>query len=303
MLSRSAKHLYWLARYIERTENIARMIDVNLELILDYPVDHSLNWKPLIDTLDANQYYEKKYKKYNENNVLSFLFEGTNNSSSIKNCLDMAKYNIETVRDDLPKSASISLNHLHDHIFNESFLKIHKRKRLPYITNIVDLTQEFFSSINDNLSRGYEFEFIRLGRFLERIDMISRIIDCLCITKSDKKTYDFSTMEWISLLSILSAQDAFRKVSKGEVDREEVINFLLQDDSFPRSITRCLSVLRLCLDSLPKNEKIILKIGTLRLRFDTASFENFDDNKLHIFLDKCQKDLIAIDKLVEKTYF
>ena len=46
MLSRSAKHLYWLARYIERTENIARMIDVNLELILDYPVDHSLNWKP-----------------------------------------------------------------------------------------------------------------------------------------------------------------------------------------------------------------------------------------------------------------
>ena len=303
MLSRSAKHLYWLARYIERTENISRMIDVNLELILDYPVDHSLNWKPLIDTLDANQYYEKKYKKYNEDNVLSFLFEGTNNSSSIKNCLDMAKYNIETVRDDLPKSASISLNHLHDHIFNESFLKIHKRKRLPYITNIVDLTQEFFSSINDNLSRGYEFEFIRLGRFLERIDMISRIIDCLCITKSDKKTYDFSTMEWISLLSILSAQDAFRKVSKGEVDREEVINFLLQDDSFPRSITRCLSVLRLCLDSLPKNEKVILKIRTLRLRFDTASFENFDDNKLHIFLDKCQKDLIAIDKLVDKTYF
>ena len=55
MLSRSAKHLYWLARYIERTENIARMVDVNLELILDYPVDHSLNWKPLIDTLDASR--------------------------------------------------------------------------------------------------------------------------------------------------------------------------------------------------------------------------------------------------------
>ena len=118
-----------------------------------------------------------------------------------------------------------------------------------------------------------------------------------------KKCNSFSTMEWISLLSILSAQDAFRKVSKGEVDREEVINFLLQDDSFPRSITRCLSVIRLCLDSLPKNENIILKIRTLRLRFDTASLEKFDDNKLHIFLDKCQRDLITIDKLVEKTYF
>ena len=80
----------------------------------------------------------------------------------------MAKYNIETVRDDLPKSASISLNHLHDHIFNESFFKDSQKKRLPYITNIVDLTQEFFSSINDNLSRGYEFEFIRLGRFFRK---------------------------------------------------------------------------------------------------------------------------------------
>ena len=64
MLSRSAKHLYWLARYIERCENIARMVDVNLELILDFPIDHSLNWKSLIDTLDINFIYEKKYKKY-----------------------------------------------------------------------------------------------------------------------------------------------------------------------------------------------------------------------------------------------
>ena len=75
MLSRSAKHLYWLARYVERAENIARMIDVNLELILDFPDDHSLNWKPLIDTLDINDLFESKYKKYNENNVLNFLFE------------------------------------------------------------------------------------------------------------------------------------------------------------------------------------------------------------------------------------
>ena len=65
MLSRSAKHLYWLARYVERTENISRMADVNLELILDFPVDHSLNWKPLIDTLDVNKIYERKYRKYN----------------------------------------------------------------------------------------------------------------------------------------------------------------------------------------------------------------------------------------------
>tara|TARA_A100001234_G_scaffold53704_1_gene45772 strand:+ start:177 stop:1088 length:912 start_codon:yes stop_codon:yes gene_type:complete len=303
MLSRSAKHLYWLARYIERCENIARMVDVNLELILDFPIDHSLNWKSLIDTLDINYIFEKKYQKYNEENVINFLFEGRTNYSSMQNCLNMAKFNIENVRDDLPKTSSIALNHLHDHLHNESISKIHKRKILPHVTETINLTQEFFSSINDNLSRGYEFEFIRLGRFLERVDMISRIIDCLCITKSEKQTYDFSSMEWISLLSILSAQDAFRKISKGEVDRGEVINFLLKNDSFPRSLTRCLSILRLCLESLPNNEKIILKIRSLRLRFDESTFDQFNDDKLHVFLDKCQKDLISIDNLVEKTYF
>ena len=76
MLSRSAKHLYWLARYVERCENIARMVDVNLELILDFPIDHSLNWKSLIDTLDINYIFKKKYQKYNEENVINFLFEG-----------------------------------------------------------------------------------------------------------------------------------------------------------------------------------------------------------------------------------
>ncbi len=303
MLSRSAKHLYWLARYVERTENIARMADVNLELILDFPVDHSLNWKPLIDTLDVNKIYERKYRTYNEENVLNFLFEGKDNGSSIRNCLNMAKYNIETVRDDLPKSTSIALIHLHDHIFKENIIKIHKRKRLSHLTDIVNLTQEFFSSINDNLSRGYEFEFIRLGRFLERVDMISRIIDCLCVTKSEKQTHDFSTMEWISLLTILSAQDAFRKVARGEVDRGEVISFLLKNDSFPRSLNRCLTILKMSLDSLPKNKLVLSKLKRLRSKFEKSSFEKFDDERLHIFLDTCQKDLISIDSSVDKTYF
>ena len=134
MLSRSAKHLYWLARYVERVENIARMIDVNLELILDFPDDHSLNWKPLIDTLDINELFESKYKNYNENNVLNFLFEDKKNLSSLNNCLEMSKYNIETIKDDLPKTANVSLNHLYDHVLSQKISKVHQRRKLQHIT-------------------------------------------------------------------------------------------------------------------------------------------------------------------------
>ena len=303
MLSRSAKHLYWLSRYVERTENIARMIDVNLELILDFPDDHSLNWKPLIDTLDINDLFESKYKNYNETNVLNFLFEDKKNLSSLKNCLVMSKYNIETIKDDLPKSANISLNHLYEHIIDNKISKVHKRKKLQYITNIVSMTQNFFGSINDNLSRGYEFEFIRLGRFVERTDMISRIIDCLCVSKSSKQTHDFSTMEWISMLTTLSAQDAFRKEAKGEANRGEVITFLLKNDSFPRSVFRSLITIELCLQNLPRNKKLLQMISRLISSSERSKLYNFDDERLHLYLDNLQKNVSSIDSKIHNTYF
>lgn len=303
MLSRSAKHLYWLSRYVERTENIARMIDVNLELILDFPDDHSLNWKPLIDTLDINDLFENKYKNYNETNVLNFLFEDKKNLSSLRNCLVMSKYNIETIKDDLPKSANISLNHLYEHIIDNKISKVHKRKKLQYITNIVSMTQNFFGSINDNLSRGYEFEFIRLGRFVERTDMISRIIDCLCVSKSSKQTHDFSTMEWISMLTTLSAQDAFRKKAKGEANRGEVITFLLKNDSFPRSVFRSLITIELCLQNLPRNKKLLQMINRLISSSERSKLYNFDDKRLHLYLDNLQKNVSSIDSKIHKTYF
>ena len=303
MLSRSAKHLFWLSRYVERTENIARMIDVNLELILDFPDDHSLNWKPLIDTLDINDLFESKYKNYNETNVLNFLFEDKKNLSSLKNCLVMSKYNIETIKDDLPKSANISLNHLYEHIIDNKISKVHKRKKLQYITNIVSMTQNFFGSINDNLSRGYEFEFIRLGRFVERTDMISRIIDCLCVSKSSKQTHDFSTMEWISMLTTLSAQDAFRKEAKGEANRGEVITFLLKNDSFPRSVFRSLITIELCLQNLPRNKKLLQMISRLISSSERSKLYNFDDKRLHLYLDNLQKNVSSIDSKIHNIYF
>ena len=215
----------------------------------------------------------------------------------------MSKYNIETIKDYLPKSANISLNHLYENIIDNKISKVHKRKKLQYITNIVSMTQNFFGSINDNLSRGYEFEFIRLGRFVERTDMISRIIDCLCVSKSSKQTHDFSTMEWISMLTTLSAQDAFRKEAKGEANRGEVITFLLKNDSFPRSVFRSLITIELCLQNLPRNKKLLQMISRLISSSERSKLYNFDDKRLHLYLDNLQKNVSSIDSKIHNTYF
>ena len=87
MLSRDAEHLYWLSRYVERVENTARLVNVNSELMLDFPGDKTLGWKSIVGTLDNYDIYSRKYVTFKETNVLNFIAFEQANPSSINNCL------------------------------------------------------------------------------------------------------------------------------------------------------------------------------------------------------------------------
>ena len=87
MLSRDAEHLYWLARYIERAENTARMINVNVEMMLDFPVDDTLGWESIIKSMDSKKDFHKIYSNFEESNVINFLSIEKNNPNSIISCL------------------------------------------------------------------------------------------------------------------------------------------------------------------------------------------------------------------------
>ena len=115
MLSRDAEHLYWLTRYVERLENTARMINVHSELMLDFPGDKSLGWKPIIKTMDSEKFFQKKYSEYSEISAVKFLGDDKENENSIISSLEMARYNARAIKDDLPRSATEQLNN----IFNE----------------------------------------------------------------------------------------------------------------------------------------------------------------------------------------
>ena len=115
MLSRDAEHLYWLTRYVERIENTARMINVHSELMLDFPGDQSLGWKPIIETMDSKKFFKKRYSEYSEISAVKFLGDDKENLNSIISSLEMARYNARAIKDDLPRSATEQLNNL----FNE----------------------------------------------------------------------------------------------------------------------------------------------------------------------------------------
>jgi len=303
MLSRDAEHLYWLARYIERAENTGRLINVNVEMMLDFPTDKSLGWEPILEAMNSKDAYLLDHKNFNESDVIHYLSREKNNPNSIASCLSFASYNSEFIKDDLPRSAVEELNNNEMNFLKEMTTSVSKRKRAKNIYEVISSSQRFFGIISDNFSRGYAFEFLRLGRFIERADMITRIVDSICTSDEKEGTIDLSTLEWVNLLKTLSAHQAYRKVSRGEIIKDSVIGFLSKDDSFPRSIFRCLTIIKKSFQNLPKNDEALLFIDKFLENLKSSRIGKYDNERIHVFIDSTQKKISTIDQLIQKSYF
>ncbi len=303
MLSRDAEHLYWLARYIERAENTGRLINVNVEMMLDFPIDKSLGWEPILEAMNSKDDYLVNHKSFNESDVIHYLSREKNNLNSIASCLSFASYNSEFIKDDLPRSAVEELNNIEMNFLKEMTTSVSKRKRAKNIYEVISSSQRFFGIISDNFSRGYAFEFLRLGRFIERADMITRIVDSICTSDEKEGTIDLSTLEWVNLLKTLSAHQAYRKVSRGEIVKDSVISFLFKDDSFPRSIFRCLTIIKKSFQNLPKNDEALLFIDKFLENLKSSRIGKYDNERIHVFIDSTQKKISTIDQLIQKSYF
>ena len=300
MLSRDAEHLYWLARYIERAENTGRLINVNVEMMLDFPTDKSLGWEPILEAMNSKDDYLVNHKSFNESDVIHYLSREKNNLNSIASCLSFASYNSEFIKDDLPRSAVEELNNTEMNFLKEMTTSVSKRKRAKNIYEVISSSQRFFGIISDNFSRGYAFEFLRLGRFIERADMITRIVDSICTSDEKEGTIDLSTLEWVNLLKTLSAHQAYRKVSRGEIIKDSVIGFLFKDDSFPRSIFRCLTIIKKSFQNLPKNDEALLFIDKFLENLKSSRIGKYDNERIHVFIDSTQKKISTIDQLIQK---
>ena len=113
MLSRVAESLYWMGRYAERAENVARLTNVNANLLLDLPRGIAPGWAPLVAIMGGQADYDARYTDYEERNVVRFLLMDSDNPSSVLSSLAQARENARTVRDIMPREAWELINELH----------------------------------------------------------------------------------------------------------------------------------------------------------------------------------------------
>ena len=303
MLSSDAENFYWLSRYVERAENTAKLVNVNIELLLDFVGNKSEGWKPVIEITGMKDFFQKKYNDFNEINSVKFLSQDTDNNNSILSCLEKAQYNARPIRDNLPRSSIHQLNVLLKNFNDQIKSTSSRRKRTLIISEVTSGTQLFFGIISDNFSLGTEYQFIKLGRFIERADMVSRIIDSQILRKNQEGVdSEFYNIEWASILRSLSAYESFM-ISKGNISKAAIIEFLIKSHEFPRSILNCLKNMSDSLNNLPKNKKIKNEIDILIRKLLKSRIYFKEDEKIHKFIDEIQLKLNKINNEVSKTYF
>ena len=304
MLSRRAKLLYWMSRYLERSNFTSRLLITTNELQLDLTLDDEISWKPLLTVVDLNKDYLKLNKKYSEKKVIDYFIVNKNNSSSIFNSLSRSKENSLVVRDILPEQSIIKLNELLIK-FNKSISKKNSKKNnLKLLNNVILGSQNFMYSTDLEMQRNIDYQFLRLGRFLERTDMMIRILQSQALrSKQHKKGYEYLTLEWINILKSISAFQAYRQYSQQDISISDIINFFLKTDTFPRSINWNLNQIERATYRISKKNDLIKNVKEIKADINKYKIKTNDLDNFLFFLEKMLKKLDDLNNKIQKNYF
>ena len=307
MLSRVAGKLFWTGRYLERSEDSAKLLISTSNLILDLPEKSEVEWAILLSIFDYDEMYDAFGKERSEYNIIKFLISDTLNLNSIQRNISMVRENIRTTRDALPYETWEYVNELY-HFTNEHAHNSHNRKnRYLFLDQIISRCEQINGMLGMNLSRDHAHRFLSLGRLIERADMATRIIDITTrFEKNIKNQGSTSLLEqhlWTCLLKAISCFSSYRQYVGPEIKNHQAINFIFKERTNPRSILFCLKSIRSELQELKNNSnalKIIDNCMDSLLGFKT---EEADALRLQEFIDDFQIKLNDLHGTIYQSWF
>jgi uncharacterized alpha-E superfamily protein len=251
MLSRVANSLYWMSRYIERAENIARIVDVNIQLLLDL---RDLNekrlaehWLPIVQTTGDEEQFFALHKKATAQNVTEFLVFQLENPNSIVSSICQARENARMVRDQITQDLWEELNRLYWFVRTTTARKVWKESPSEFFQQIKAGSLHIIGLTDATLIHNEGWWFAQAGKFIERADKTSRILDLRYQTLPErgapKSVSQEEALEWSAILRSCSAWDAYKSIHGAEVNPVLVADFLLLSEEFPRSVEFCVAEL------------------------------------------------------------
>lgn len=310
MLSRVADSLFWLSRYVERAENVARFVEVNLHLMLETPSAHH-QWLPLVAITGDLAEFQKKYGEPTQQSVIRFLAFDEENPNSILSCLHAARENARSTREITSSEMWEQLNTFYLFVADAAahwggIENLHR-----FFTTVKESSHTFCGITDATMTHGEAWHFMHMGRMIERADKTSRILDVkyyILLPDSTEVGTPIDEIQWAAVLRSASAFEMYRK-RHGRIEPREIVQFLMFNLEFPRAVRFCLNSARDSLHAISGTQLGQFRSSPERLFGQLCSdlaylaVEEVIAKGLHEFIEELQDKLNRVGTGIHETFF
>lgn len=307
LLSRTADNLYWLGRYMERAENTARLLDVTYRMsqMPDTSLQPNAEWIAALEVVGQHKTFHKRYKRLTQAKAIEFLTIDDKNPSSIKNTIRAARENARAERNSIPTEVFESLNDTWLDIKTMNTKSLSERGYRDFFDWVKDRIHALRGLMLGVMLQTEAFQFHRLGTYIERGDNTARLVDVnytwLSAHNKDDKIEDY--YRWGALLRSLSAFKSYRMVYHDAVRPMKVVELLLLNPDFPRSINFCTEAVAETLEDLAPDTRCAFLSKRLLQQFSKDSVDKIIRTKsLHTVLDEFSEASAALSNQIAKDF-
>ena len=267
LLSRNADRIFWAARYLERAEDTARLVQEFGELFDDMPTDdvdgNIHRWAPLLAVCGDRSLLSSDA---DEREVVRALVCDPDQPGSVAACVAAARSNLRTTREVLPREAWHTVNDLSLFVASDAARAEDRRFRSKVLGRVANDSRRLDGILTSSMNRDAAWQMWRVGRYLERADMTTRVVGvrAASLMARPDESHQYDDVQWMGVLRSLSALQMYQRSTRGAIDASTVVQFLLFDDRFPRSVRFCLDEIDRSLDSLSRPESVAEAVSHAR---------------------------------------
>ncbi len=310
LLARAAESAFWMARYVERAENLARIIDVNETFARDDRGGRS--WLPIVQLNADEERFFRGYSEATDQNVLHFYIADAGNPTSIRSAIRMARENARTLRPLISTEVWSQLNMLHNRMLSIEPAELALPNLVRVCNEIKEGCQTHTGIVEGTFFRDEGWYFYGIGRWLERADQITRLLDIKyhgLLASSEAPGSPMDISQWNALLRSVAAYHAFRRVHPRGLAPRPVAAFLIYNQEFPRSIAICVRNINNLLTNLKSRYMLrhgsaaMERLDEIRAALGSYNIDRLLERGLHDLLDWLQRQFAGLSTDLGRAYF
>lgn len=308
MLGKTAGGLYWMSRYLERAENVARLIDAGQRIALTRSGSDE-DWNSILQTAGGIDGYLEKYDEVGRETAIDWMLRDRDNPSSVLSVMEYARLNAKLVRTAITREVWESVNETWLRLKDVLARRVSERDLPEALVRVRQRTGLVRGAMHGTMLRNDIYDFARIGTFTERADSTARILDVkyyVLLPSAQAVGSSLDNVQWESILRSVSAEGGFRMAYGAEARPKQIAQFLILDRRMPRSLAFCAAKIRDNLGYLAQDYDMRLpchdRAEALTMKYLARPVDDIFESGLHEFLQAFLRDLGQLGGQIERDY-